>query len=308
MSKMSHAERLAKRRESRTKQRNQEKEDMFIADYVKHKYPSIHAEALQVYEILFKQYPGKIDIRKTLEHRTWKNSGIPFMHPAMNIHQEVPPEAQMLVIFPEATTPNPEATTPNPEATTPNPEATTPNPEATTPNPEATTSNPEATTPNPEATTPNPEATTPNPEATTPNPEATTSNPEATTPNPEAATPEPQKPKPPTPPKPNGKTIYKDNMQLIIPLIKSPVNHPGVVTQTLQIITEETLQGNEQLPNLDEIDPEIIDRLIGELRADPDLGSIFEDMEQDAEFEGLGMDLDINTDTRLEDELNCEFW
>ena len=271
MSKMSRVERLAKRREVRTKQRNQEKEDIFICDYIKHKYPNIHAEALQIYEILPKQYPGKIDIRKTDEHRIWKNHSIPNMHPALNICQEVPPEAQMRVIFPEATTPNPEATAP--EATTPNPEATAP----------------EATTPNPEATTPNPEATTSNPEATAP---------EATTPNPEATTPEPQKPK--------GKIAYKDNMQLIIPLIKSPVNHPGVVTQTLQIITEEIIQ--EQPQNVDQIEPEILQQLIAELRADPELDSIFEDMEQDAEFEELGMDIDINIDTRLEDELNWQFW
>ena len=256
MSKMSRVERLAKRREVSTKQRNQEKEDIFISDYIKHKYSNIHAEALQIYEILSKQYPGKIDIRKTNEHKMWKNQGIPNMHPALNICQEVPPEAQMRVIFPEATTPNPEATAP--EATTPNPEATTPNPEATTPNPEATP----------------PEATTPNPEATTP--------------------------------EPKGKIAYKDNMQLIIPLIKSPVNHPGVVTQTLQIITEEIIQ--EQPQNVDQIEPEILEQLIAELRADPELGSIFEDMEQDAEFEELGMDIDINIDTRLEDELNWQFW
>ena len=267
MSKMSRVERLAKRREVRTKQRNQEKEDIFISDYIKHKYPNIHGEALQIYEILFKQYPGKIDIRKTNEHRMWKSHGIPNMHPALNICQEVPPEAQMRVIFPEATTPNPEATTPNPEATTPNPEATTPNPEATTPNPEATT------------------------------------------PNPEATTPEPPKPKPPTPPKPKGKIACKDNMQLIIPLIKPPVNHPGVVTQTLQIITEEIIQEQPQnVDQIDQIEPEILEQLLAELRADPELGSIFEDMEQDAEFEELGMDIDINIDTRLEDELNWEFW
>ena len=252
MSKMSRVERLAKRRETRTKQRNQEKEDIFISDYIKHKYPNIHAEALQIYEILSKQYPDKIDIRKTNEHKMWKNQGIPNMHLALNICQEVPPEAQMRVIFPEATTPNPEATAP--EATTPNPEATTPNPEATAP-----------------------EATTPNPEATTP--------------------------------EPKGKIAYKDNMQLIIPLIKSPVNHPGVVTQTLQIITEEIIQEQPQnVDQIDQIEPEILEQLIAELRADPELGSIYEDMEQDAEFEELDMDIDIDTDTRLEDELNWQFW
>ena len=280
MSKMSRIERLAKRREARTKQRTQEKEDIFICDYIKHKYPDIHAEALQIYEALINQYPDKLDLRKTEEHKLWKTQGILNLHPALNICQ-VPPNAQMRVIFPQPTTTNLEATTTNLEATAP--EATTTNLEATAP--EATTTNLEATAP---------EATTTNLEATAP--EATTTNLEATAP--EATTPEPQNPKP------NGKIAYKDNMQLIIPLIKSPVKHPGVITETLQIITEEIVQEHPQ--SIDQIDPEILEQLIAELRADPDLGSIFKDMEQQAEFEEL--DIDIDMDTRLEDELNWEFW
>ena len=284
MSKMLRRERLAKRRETRTKQRSQEKEDLFISDYVKHKYPVIHAEALQIYQALFNQYPDKIDLRKTEEHKLWKIQGIQNLHPALNIRQ-VPPDAQLSVFFPQPTTPNLESTTTNLEATVP--EATapeSPNLEATAPEPpnlEATV--PEATAPE----SPNLEATAPEP----PNLEATA---------PEATAPEPQNPKP------KGKIVYKDNMQLIIPLIKSPVKHPGVITETLQIITEEIVQEHPQ--SIDQIDPKILDQLITELRADPDLGSIFKDMEQQAEFEELDMDIDIGIDTRLEDELNWEFW
>ena len=287
MSKMSRIERLAKRRETRTKQRSQEKEDLFICDYVKHKYSDIHAEAVQIYQALINQYPDKLDLRKTEEHKLWKTSGMLNLHPALNIC-EVPPDAQLKIFFPQPTTPNLESTTTNLEATVP--EATAPEP----PNLEVTV--PEATAPEP----PNLEATVP--EATAPEP-----------PNLEATAPEPQNPKPPTPPKPNGKIAYKDNMQLIIPLIKSPVKHPGVITETLQIITEEIVQEHPQ--SIDQIDPKILDQLIAELRADPDLGSIFKDMEQQAEFEEqqaefeeLGMDIDIDMDTRLEDELNWEFW
>ena len=324
MSKMLKRERLARRRETRTKQRNQEREDLFICDYVKHKYPTIHAEALQIYEALFNHYPSKIDLRKTEEHKLWKIRGILNLHPALNICQ-VPHDAQLSVFFPQPTTPNLESTTTNlevtvPEATapeSPNLEATAPEPpnlEATAPEPpnlEATV--PEATapkSPNLEATAPEPpnlEATAPEPpnlEATVPEATAPESpNLEATAPEPpnlEATAPEPQNPKS------KGKIVYKDNMQLIIPLIKSPVKHPGVITETLQIITEEIVQEHPQ--SIDQIDPKILDQLITELRADPDLGSIFKDMEQQAEFEELDMDIDIGIDTRLEDELNWEFW
>ena len=349
---MSKIERLVKRRETRTKQRCQEREDLFVSDYVKHKYPTIHEEAVRVFGLLSNQYPNKLDVRKTEEHKAWKIYGTTNMHPAFNIHQAtvIPPNAQLRVIFPESTTPEPpnlESATPeppNPESTTPEP----PNPEPPNPEPpnleSATPEPPNPEPPNPEPPSPEPpnlESATPEPpnpeplnpeppnlESATPeppnpeppnpeppNPEppnlesATPEPPNPEPPNPESATPEPPSPKPPTPPKPKGKIPYKDRMQLIIPLIKSPVKHPGVITETLEIITEETLQGNEHLPNLDEIDPKIIDQLISELRTDPDLGSIFTDLEQQLECEELAMDIDIDMDTRLEDELeNWEFW
>ena len=97
-------------------------------------------------------------------------------------------------------------------------------------------------------------------------------------------------------------------MRLIIPLIKPPVKHVGLITETLEIVTEEILQGDEQL-SLEQIDPGALEKIITELRADPDLKDIFSDIEQRVEFEGLGMDLDISEDIRLEDELeNWEFW
>ena len=153
--------------------------------------------------------------------------------------------------------------------------------------------------PEPPATpeSPNPEPTRPEP----PSPEPTRPEP----PSPEPTRPEPPSPKPPTPPKPKGKIPYTDNMQLIIPLLKSPVKHPGLITETLEIVTEEILQGDEQPTSLEQIDPQIMEQLITELRADPDLGTIFADIEQQVELEGL----DIDIDTRLEDELeNWEIW
>ena len=121
----------------------------------------------------------------------------------------------------------------------------------------------------------------------------------------------------PTTVHPESPTVQqgKKIMQLNIPLLE-----PSVITQTLQIVTQETLQeeGNplqvaaEEIvplyPSLtEEIPGEIIDRIIGELREDPELKNIMTDIEQTMEFEQLGMDLELPED-RLENELNNVFW
>ena len=107
-------------------------------------------------------------------------------------------------------------------------------------------------------------------------------------------------------------------MQLKIPLLK-----PSVVTKTLFIQTEETIQENplevaaegiiQETPTFhpsltEEIPQDIIDKIINELREDPELKTIMTDMEQDLEFEQLGMELDIADDDRLENELENLLW
>ena len=56
---------------------------------------------------------------------------------------------------------------------------------------------------------------------------------------------------------------------------------------------------------LDDIPPEKIDEIINQLRNDPDLNDIFTDIEQQIEFELLGMDIDMPEQNLLEEEL---FW
>ena len=106
-------------------------------------------------------------------------------------------------------------------------------------------------------------------------------------------------------------------MQFRIPLLE-----PAVITQTLQIVTDEVLNEKplqvaaEEIalepttlyPSLhEEIPNEILERIINELREDPELQTIMTGIEQDLEFEQIGMDLDIPED-RLENELNWESW
>ena len=101
-----------------------------------------------------------------------------------------------------------------------------------------------------------------------------------------------------------GKHVYADNMQLKIPLLK-PTNRPAVIVETLQTVTEETLQrGTAFEPSLyEELAPEVVDKIINELRAEPDLQDIVTCIEQDLEFEQLGMDIAMLEDDLLEKEL-----
>ena len=203
------------------------------------------------------------------------------IHPAFNMQEStsIPALAQMRICFSQQTIET--LTTSEPSTTEP-----TTTSEPSTPEP-TTTSEPSTTEP------------------------TTTSEPSTTEPT---ITPE-TSPEHPIPPKSTGKTMYSDNLQLIIPLLKSPIKQRGLISETLQIVTEETLQEEEeeqqqQHLNIDQIDPKIMEQLINELRADPNLKDLFADVEH--QFEqgmDLDMDIDIGMDTRLEDQLeNWEIW
>ena len=238
-----------KKQESRVRQRIREKEELFVADYIKHKYRDIYHEAVQVYQSLLKLHPEKHDLRKTVEHKAWKAMKSVTVHPVF-----ITQGSTTIPVLPQ----NVETLTSEPSSTEPTTTTTTPEPTTTTPEPTTTTSEP-------------------------PTPEPTT-------------TPE---------------TMYSDNLRLVIPLMKSPNSHPGHNSETLQNVAEETLQeeGGEHL-NYDQIDPEIMNQILAELRSDPHLKHLLTDVEYQFEQEmGLDIDMDINMDTGLEDELeNWGIW
>ena len=332
---MSKEERLQKRRERWRKNRNAEKEDQLMIDYVRHKYAAIYEEAVRVCKQLAKKYPGKNDLRKTQEHKIWLSNDSTTIHPIFNSispSTSALPESQTLTIIARPLLPttiaNPQTTTilPNPEPSSPEPQIPEPPiPELSIPEPPTPElSIPEQLNPEPQIPEPPipelsiPEPPTPelsipeqlNPEPQIPEPPIPElSIPEPPTPElsiPEQLNPEPPSPKTPIPPKSKGKISYTDNMQLIIPLLKSPVKQSGVITETLEIITEEIIQGDEHQV-VEQLDPQTMEQLVSELRADPALKDIFADIEQQLELEGL--DIDIDMDTRLEDELeNWEFF
>ena len=58
----------------------------------------------------------------------------------------------------------------------------------------------------------------------------------------------------------------------------------------------------------EELPQDIIDRIIEELRADPEMRTVMTNIEEELEFEHLGMEVEITDDDRLEDELENLMW
>ena len=202
------------------------------------------------------------------------------------------PQSVLTVIYDEDQAASPEQSEPSPTPEPPSrPEQSEPPP---TPEPP---SSPEQSEP---PSTPEPPSS---PEQSEP-----PSSPEQSEP---PSSPEQSEP-PPTP----GKSLLLSDieqrtgkcMQLRIPLMKSP----AVTTETLQTVTEEVLQEGTtfQLSLHQEIPPEVIEKIINELRAEPELRSILTSIEQELGMDmGIDMDIDISDDVRLENELNeLENW
>ena len=114
----------------------------------------------------------------------------------------------------------------------------------------------------------------------------------------EQATCQPQIPKPPATSIPKPPATF-DNLELRIPLWDTATLTSA---QTLQTVAEEVLGEGTIYPLLqDEISNDLIEKILEELREDPDLKDIFNTVEE--EFEQLGAEITINEDNRLENEL-----
>ena len=80
-------------------------------------------------------------------------------------------------------------------------------------------------------------------------------------------------------------------------------------TNPLNVAVEETIHEETIHPSLtEEIPPEIIAKIVKELREDPELRTIMTDIEQELEFEQIDNELDIFEDNRLEEELENLMW
>ena len=101
---------------------------------------------------------------------------------------------------------------------------------------------------------------------------------------------------------PPTKHKYEDNLQLRIPLdrYRSLKHTQSTTTQTLTIVDE----GSSLQPTLfDELPSDLIDQIIDQLRQDPDLTNMLNDIDELVNSEGMDIDIEIPEYTLLEKEL-----
>ena len=95
---------------------------------------------------------------------------------------------------------------------------------------------------------------------------------------------------------------WKDCMQLKIPLMKYKRKKATVTTETLQIVTEQTVEQSDITVN--DLTDASIQEIIEQLRQDPELNQIFNDMDFDMDFDiDFDQGIDIENYIRLENEL-----
>ena len=65
------AEKNTERNRLRKEKVQAERLELYVADYVKHKYKSIYNEAIQYFSMLRQQNPVKLNLKKTQQYRDW---------------------------------------------------------------------------------------------------------------------------------------------------------------------------------------------------------------------------------------------
>ena len=281
---MKSAEKIEHRKEQRRENRSKIRQALLISEYVRYKHFAVYQEAANFYNEINSYYPLKYDLRKTDEFKALK-MGIA-SHPIKvtrkkQCHEPIPAMVgnSFTLICEQSASPEQRSECDEQSAS-----------------PERPTS----------------------PEQRSECDEQSASPERPTSPEQRSECDEqPVSPERPTSPEQRSGQGKQKVMQLRIPLLE-----PSVITQTLQIVTDEVLnekplqvaaeeialESTTLYPSLhEEIPNEILERIINELREDPELQTIMTGIEQDLEFEQLGMDLDIPED-RLENELNWESW
>ena len=103
--------------------------------------------------------------------------------------------------------------------------------------------------------------------------------------------------------------LEPETLQTTRQTVTEEVLEPETLQTTRQTVTEEVLEegiGGLEPSLHEEISPEIIQKIVEELQADPEIRTIMTDIEE--KFD-LGMEVEISDDDRLEDEFdNLVFW
>ena len=298
--------------ELRRIQTNKVRQASFIAEYVQNKYFTIYTEAANFFNVLHTRYPTKYDLRKTREFRDWKTSSIQSQLQTRRRRTQYPINYTGVDIQSNEETPfqqhietaqqhNETTLQHNEMAQSPEHIEMAQSPEhiemAQSPEHNEMAQSPEH---NEMAQSPEHIEMAQSPEhnemAQSPEHNEMAQSPEH---NEMAQSPEhiemaqsPEHNEMAQSPKQQSRP-WKDNMQLKIPLIKYKTPQPTVTTETVQIITEETISASENI--LNELTDKRINEIINELREDPELHDIFNDFD-------MGFDSELY-DIRLENEL-----
>ena len=277
--------------EKRRQSRSLIREGMFISDFVNTKYNSIYQEAAVLYNEINQINPRKPDLRRTNEYRQWKN----------NIASEhntplIPVPRQKKRQFVHVTHRNiPISTTSHPTSicvVLPVVESP-PSDNQIPPQPES-----------PRAEIPLPDNETP-PQSESPRAEIPLSDDQTS----------PQSSENPAP----DSRISGMTMQLKIPLIRCPsipktTQDPKEILGTayVETILDEGNQSETLNPSLlDEVPPEVVEKIISDLQQDPNLKDMMADIENqmNIEEELVGLNIDIpDLYDPLEEELQNIFW
>ena len=275
--------------EKRRETRSQTREAIFISEYVQNKYARIFEEAAEAYNNLNNKYPRKPDLRRTDEFRLWKisvssNPSGPFSkqkprqyrhiaHRNIPLQQRADPTASLSVQPDVPESPPPESESSPPPAKRPRAE---PEKIMMLRIPLLTPSQSE-----PEAPVETPAESS---ESVT---EEVIQEPEAPVETPAES--------------------YESVTEEVIQEPEAPVETPD---ESYESVTEEVIQQSSEnlYPSLlDELSPEIIEKIIAELREEPAIKDVM--AEEQIEVEEVGLEIDIpDLYDPLEDELANICW
>ena len=259
--------------ELRQIEKSKRRQAFFITDYIQAKYYNHYHEAACFFNALNIMYPVKPDLRKTPEYRSWRAE----MTTGQNVAKPRRTETYQSINIPVHYQPQ------SPEPQSPQ------NPE------QRQHQSPQR---NQETQHESPQR---NQETQHESPQ---SNQETHHQSPEPESPQNSE-------QHQHQLLWEDNMELKIPLFNyqpsTPRNpEPSVIAQTVETVTEQVLEQSDnlnQLPDANALNDtaytdinENISRIINELRQDPNLQNIFDDME-------LCENIEIGEDIRLEQEL-----
>ena len=296
--KMAESQLALYKKEQRRQGRSKVRQALFIHDYIFHKYYAIYEEAAQLYNRINEIYPKKPDLRRTEEFKDWKRDVMgqmktarrenkkkrhPYVFPShANIHIAKcvdPNDSFTVIVPPESSNKVMQLRIPlmHPLTGTVTEEVLEPETLQTT----RQTVTEEVLEPETLQTT----RQTVTEEVLEPETLQTTR---------QTVTEE---------------VLEPETLQTTSQTVTEEVLEPKTLQTTLQTVTEEVLEegiGGLEPSLHEEISPEIIQKIIEELQADPEIRTVMTDIEE--KFD-LGMEVEISDDDRLEDEFdNLVFW